>query len=109
MSVLPRPKLLYLTAQDVSGIVLILCVQSTLLPKPWHESREDSKISVKILSIFCASPFTYPDAGDAKTAGLPGRIEEQPGDGRRANLWLRESAGPPAVQQCPHTAARLHR
>lgn len=35
-----------------------------------------------ILSIFCVSPFMYPDAGDAETASVPGCVQEQPGDGR---------------------------
>lgn len=53
--------------------------------------------------------FIYADVGDAKTAGIPRRVQEQPGDGRRANLRLRESARPPPLQQRPHAAARLHR
>lgn len=30
----------------------------------------------------------HPDAGEAETAGLLGRVQEQPGDGGRANLRL---------------------
>lgn len=53
--------------------------------------------------------FIHPDGGDTKTAGVPGCVQEQPGDGGRADLRLRESAGPAALQQRAHTAAGLHR
>lgn len=50
-----------------------------------------------------------PDAGDPETAGIPGCVQEQPGDGGWANLWLWESAGPSPLQQRPRSTARIHR
>lgn len=46
----------------------------------------------------CVFPFVHSDAGEAEAAGLLGRVQEQPRDGGRANLRLRESAGSPALK-----------